>query len=116
MADKIKLALAGLFVVAGIAGFYFLRDAILVLRVLAVLAGFGAAAAIGWFTAPGARFVQFARESIEETKKVVWPTRRETLQTTGVVLAFVVVMAIFLWLVDAGLLLVVKLLMGEGSA
>ena len=116
IADKIKLALAGLLVVAGIAGFYFLRDAILVLRVLAVLAGFGAAAAIGWFTAPGARFVQFARESIEETKKVVWPTRRETLQTTGVVLAFVVVMAIFLWLVDAGLLLVVKLLMGEGSA
>ncbi|MEW5707702.1 MAG: preprotein translocase subunit SecE [Pseudomonadota bacterium] len=116
VADKIKLTLAGLCVVAGIAGFYYLRDAVLVLRVLAVLVGLGAAAAVGWFTAPGARFVEFARESVEETKRVVWPTRKETLQTTGVVLAFVMVMAVFLWLVDAGLLLVVRWLMGEGSA
>jgi preprotein translocase subunit SecE len=116
VADKIKLTLAGLCVVVGIAGFYYLRDAVLVLRVLVVLAGLGVAATVGWFTAPGARFVEFARESVEETKRVVWPTRKETLQTTGVVLAFVMVMAVFLWLVDAGLLLVVRWLMGEGSA
>jgi preprotein translocase subunit SecE len=52
---------------------------------------------------------------VAEARKVVWPTRKETIQTTGVVFAFVVVMALFLWLVDAGLLWAVKLLMGQGN-
>ena len=47
--------------------------------------------------------VGFAREAITETKKVVWPSRKETVQTTGMVFAFVVVMAIFLWLTDKSL-------------
>jgi len=55
----------------------------------------------------------FAQESVGETKKVVWPTRKETLQTTGVVFAFMVVMALFLWMVDAGLLWAVKRLLGQ---
>jgi preprotein translocase subunit SecE len=55
----------------------------------------------------------FAQESVGETKKVVWPTRKETLQTTGVVFAFMVVMALFLWVVDAGLLWAVKRLLGQ---
>ena len=50
-----------------------------------------------------------------EARKVVWPTRKETIQTTGIVFAFVVVMALFLWLVDAGLLWAVKLLMGRSD-
>ena len=50
-----------------------------------------------------------------ETKKVVWPTRKETLQTTGIVFVFVVVMALFLWAVDASLLWIVKMLMGRGE-
>ena len=45
--------------------------------------------------------------------RVVWPSRKETVQTTGIVFAFVLVMAIFLWMVDAGLLLAVKYLMGQ---
>ena len=73
--------------------------------------GFG----LGARSEPGKRFYVYAQESIAETKKVVWPTRKETLQTTGVVFAFVVVMALFLWLVDASLLWVVQKLMGQGD-
>ncbi|MBI2313003.1 MAG: preprotein translocase subunit SecE [Betaproteobacteria bacterium] len=115
MTDKVKLGLALLLVVAGIAGFYFLRDSALVIRVASVLAGIGAAVAVTWFTEPGKQFFAFAQESTTETKKVVWPTRKETFQTTGVVFLFVVVMALFLWIVDAGLLLVVQLLMGRSE-
>ena len=115
MAEKIKLLLAGLLVVAGIAGFYFLSDSPTVVRVLAVLAGLVLAAAVAWYTEAGRAFYGFSRESADEARKVVWPTRKETLQVTGVVMLFVVVMALFLWLVDAGLLWLVKLLMGRGE-
>jgi preprotein translocase subunit SecE len=115
MADKIKLTFAALLVVAGIAGFYALAASPLALRVLAVIGGLIAGAAVALFTAPGREFAGFARESVAETKKVVWPTRKETVQTTGVVVAFVVVMALFLWLVDAGLLLIVRLLTGRSE-
>jgi preprotein translocase subunit SecE len=115
MADKIKLALALALVLAGIAGFYYLRESPTVLRVACVLAGAILAAVIAWQTEPGRRFYAFSQEAVAETKKVVWPTRKETLQTTGVVLLFVVTMAVFLWVVDATLLWGVKLLMGRGE-
>ena len=99
-ADIAKLAIAALLVAAGIAGYYLLGDAALVLRVLAVAAGIAAGAAMAVFTAPGREFLAFARESLVEVKKVVWPTRKETIQTTAAVLAFVVVMALFLWVSD----------------
>jgi preprotein translocase subunit SecE len=73
------------------------------------------AAAIGWFTRPGRDFVQFARESTEEAKKVVWPSRKETLQTTGVVFLFVFIMAVFLWIVDWGLLWATQKVIGHGG-
>ncbi len=103
MADKIKFALALLLLAAGVAGFYLLGQQAMILRVLCVLAGVGAALAVGWKTEPGQRFVVFTRDAITETKKVVWPSRKETLQTTGIVFAFVVVMALFLWLTDKSL-------------
>ena len=115
MADKIKLGLAVLLVVAGIAGFYLLKDNAAILRVASVLAGLVTAALVAWTTAPGRVFFVFAQESVVETKKVVWPSRKETVQTTGMVLAFVVVMAIFLWIVDALLVWGVKFLMGPGA-
>jgi len=98
--DNIKLVIAGALMAAGLAGYYLLSDQLLVLRILAVLAGTAAGAALAWFTAPGATFAAFARESVVEVKKVVWPTRKETIQTTAAVFAFVVVMAVFLWLSD----------------
>jgi preprotein translocase subunit SecE len=111
--DKIKLGFALLLLIAGIVGFYYLRDSAMVIRVVSVLSGTALAAVTVSFTAQGKQFYAFSRESWEETKKVVWPSRKETLQTTGIVFAFVLVMAIFLWMVDAGLLLAVRYLMGQ---
>ena len=65
--------------------------------------GVALAAAVAWKTEPGQRFFTFANESVIEAKKVVWPTRKETMQTTGAVFAFVVVMALFLYLTDKSL-------------
>jgi preprotein translocase subunit SecE len=111
--DKIKLGFALLLLIAGIAGFYFLRESAMVLRVISVLSGVVLAAVVVWFTSQGKQFFAFARESSDETRKVVWPSRKETLQTTGIVFAFVLVMAVFLWMVDAGLLLAVRYMMGQ---
>ena len=98
--DKAKLAAAVALVAAGVWGYYWLAESALVLRVLAVVAGVAAGAAVAWFSAPGREFAVFAGEAVAEVKKVVWPTRKETIQTTGAVFAFVVVMAIFLWISD----------------
>lgn len=103
MADKIKFALALLLLAAGVAGFYLLGEQAMIVRVLAVLVGVGAAAAVAWNTEPGRGFFAFAKESVTEAKKVVWPSRKETVQMTAAVFAFVVVMAVFLWLTDKSL-------------
>ena len=100
MADQAKLAVAAALVVAGVAAYYWLAESALVLRVLAVVAGIAAGAGVAWTSEPGREFVAFAREAVGEVKKVVWPTRKETMQTTAAVFAFVVVMAVFLWISD----------------
>jgi len=115
MADKIKLLVAFLLVVAGIAGFYFLSDSAAVIKLASVLVGLLLATAVALSSEPGKVFFAFGKDSIAEAKRVVWPTRKETLQTTGVVILFAVTMALFLWAVDAGLLLVVNGLMGRGE-
>jgi len=115
MADRIKLALAGLAIVAGLVGFYALANRPLGLRVLSVIGGVAAAAVVGWFTEPGRQFVVFARESVAEAKRVVWPTRKEAMQTTGVVFVFVVLMALFVFVVDVSLSAIVRMLMERGS-
>jgi preprotein translocase subunit SecE len=99
-ADIAKLAVAVLLALGGVAGYYFLSDSALVLRILAVLGGVIAGAVVAYFSAPGREFAVFAGEAVAEVKKVVWPTRKETIQTTAAVFAFVVVMAVFLWLSD----------------
>jgi preprotein translocase subunit SecE len=115
MADKIKLALAVLLVIAGLAGYYYLSEQPLILRVAAVLAGIVLAAALAWLTAPGKQFLAFSQEAVAEARKVVWPTRKETVQTTFIVFVLVVVMGVFLWIVDWGLLIVVQRLMGRSE-
>ena len=115
MVDKVKLGAAIALLCAGIAGYYLLAESAMIIRVAVVLLGAGLGAAVAWTSAPGKQFYAFAQESADETRKVVWPTRKESLQTTGIVFLFVVVMGIFLWLVDTGLLWAVKLLMGRSD-
>ena len=115
MTDKIKLLAAALMVIAGIAGFYYLAESAAVIRLALVLGGVVTAMVILWYTALGQQFVGFSQEAVKEARKVVWPTRKETIQTTGIVFIFVVVMALFLWVVDASLLWAVKLLMGRSD-
>ncbi len=116
MAERIKIAIAAMIAVGGVAAFYWLVDRQpFMVRLLAMFGGFALAAVVMWFTEAGRTFLAFARESWEEAKRVVWPGRKETLQTTGVVFLFVFVMAVFLWIVDSGLLWVTQKLLGTGS-
>ena len=101
--DRVKLILAILVVVAGVVGFYLSRDQALIFRVLSVIGGPVLGGLIAWTSTQGRRLLAFLRESWQETRRVVWPTKKETWSVTLYVFLFVVVMAIFLWLVDSGL-------------
>jgi preprotein translocase subunit SecE len=98
-ADKAKLAVAALLVVGAVAAFYLIKgDAWMRWAALLVLV---AAAVTTFFTAEtGKQLIAFGRDSWREVGKVVWPSRKESIQMTGYVFAFVVVMALFLWLTD----------------
>ena len=98
--DRAKIALSVVAVLAGLVGFYALSQQALVLRIGAVLAGLVVAVVIASTSEPGKRFFAFGREAVAETKKVVWPSRKETIQTTAVVFGFVTVMAISIWGID----------------
>jgi len=111
--DKIKLAVAGVVVLAAIVGYYVLANSPFALRAGLVVGGLVVALVIAWTSQPGKDFIVYCQDSTTETKKVVWPARKETLQTTGVVVAFVIVMAIFLWAVDASLVVLVRVLVGR---
>lgn len=115
MMHKIRLALAVLLVAAGIGGFYLLGDKPAVLRILSVLAGMGAAVAVVLTTPTGVEASAFIKEAVAEARKVVWPSRKETIQTTGAVFALVVVMGIILWVVDFSLMWMIKLILGRGA-
>jgi len=103
MADKLKLTVAALLVMAGVTGFYQFSSSAMVLRLGCIIAGVASATAVAWFTAAGQALFVFSREAVAETKKVVWPTRKESFQTTAAVFAFIVVMAVFLWISDKSL-------------
>ena len=99
-ADKAKLALAVILVMASLAGFYLLGKQGPLAQWGGLIAGLVAAAVMFMTSEPGKQFVAFGRDAWREVKKVVWPTRKEALQMTAYVFAFVVVMALFLWLTD----------------
>ena len=99
-ADKAKLAVAGVLVIAAVVVFYMLAKQDLWMRVAALIVLLGAAVATFFTSEPGKQLIAYARDSIKEVKKVVWPTRKEALQMTGYVFAFVFVMALFLFLTD----------------
>ena len=99
-ADKAKLVAAGVLVVAAVAAFYVLAKEDLWLRVLALFALFAVAVAVFFSSENGKALIAFGRDAMREIRKVVWPTRKEAMQMTGYVFAFVFFMALFLWLTD----------------
>jgi preprotein translocase subunit SecE len=99
-ADKAKLAVAGVLVVAAVVAFYMLARQDLWVRVAALIVLLAAAVATFFTSEQGKQLIAYGRDSVREVRKVVWPSRNEALQTTGLVFAFVVVMALFLFLTD----------------
>ncbi len=98
--DKILVFSAILAAIAGLLAFTFLTDETLTVRVIAMLAGLVGGALIAAFSPSGKRFFAYGRSSYEELRRVVWPTRRETINTTGMVSAFAVAVAIYLFFID----------------
>jgi preprotein translocase subunit SecE len=99
-ADKAKLAVAGVLVIGAVAAFYALGKQDLWLRVVALIVLLVAAAGVFFTSESGKQLIAYGQDSAKEVRKVVWPTRKEALQMTGYVFAFVFVMALFLWLTD----------------
>ena len=100
--DKFKVALAVVATIAGVVGFFILKgqNKPALMCAGALVAGLAIAVLLLWTSAAGRDFLGFAKESVRETKKVVWPTRKEATQITMVVFGFVLMMAIFLWGTD----------------
>jgi len=98
--DKTKVALAVVAMIAGVVGFFYLKGQLPLIRASAIVVGLAVAVLLLWTSATGREFLNFAKESVRETKKVVWPTRKEATQITLLVFAFVAVMALFLWGTD----------------
>ena len=99
-ADKAKLAAAAALLLGAIAAFYLLAQKDMWMRLGALFVLLAAAVAAFFTSESGRQLIAFGRDSAREVRKVVWPTRKEAMQMTGYVFAFVVVMALFLWLTD----------------
>ena len=98
--DTVKLVVALLALIAGVVGFYYFADESQLLRVIGLLAIAVTAFFIVSTTEIGRRSLGFVRDARVEVRKVVWPTRTETTQTTIAVLIMVFLVAIMLWLID----------------
>lgn len=114
VADIVKLVLSPLLVVVGVVAFYQFADLLLLYRVLGLLAIVGIAVSIAFTTEKGRAVWQFMLESKQEVKRVVWPTRDETVRTTLLVFAMVFIVGLILWLLDMFLFWAVQLLMSQG--
>lgn len=99
-ADKVKLALVAVLVIASLAGYYKLSAQGALAQWGVLLLGLAVAAGVFLVSEPGRQLIAFSRDSVREVRKVVWPERKESIQITAYVFAFVVVMALFLWLTD----------------
>lgn len=99
-ADKAKLAAAAVLLLGSFVAFYLLAGKGALAQWGGLLVGLAAAVAVFLVSESGRRLVAFGRDAWREVKKVVWPTRKESIQMTAYVFAFVVIMALFLWLTD----------------
>lgn len=113
--DMIKLAVSAFLLIVGIVAFYYLASLSTLLRVVGLLVISGGAVAIALQTAPGRLLWQFMTDARMEVRKVVWPSRQETLQTTLVVVVMVLIVGITLWLFDMVLMAILRFLTGQGG-
>jgi len=112
--DSIKLGAALLLLAAAIVAFYRFDDQLLVVRVLGLLAAAGVSVFIAAQSTSGRNIISFIIGAKAEVRKVVWPTRAETMQTTMAVMLMVLLVGIFLWLLDMVLLWAIQILTGQG--
>jgi preprotein translocase subunit SecE len=113
--DTALATLAVVGVLGGIVAFYWYDEEALPLRVGMVVIGLGAGAALAWFSSYGREFLQFAQAARVELRKVVWPQREETIQTTVVVFIFAALMGVFFWALDWLLTLMTRFLGGQSG-
>jgi preprotein translocase subunit SecE len=113
--DTAMLAAASLCVIAGVVAYYYFEDAALLLRVFGVIAGVVLGSVLVYRTQQGQLLWRFIQGSRVEIRKVVWPTRQETTQTTLAVVVFVLVLGIFFWGLDFVLLLITRAVTGQGG-
>jgi len=113
--DKLKVAASIALVIAGIAAYYVLGADNTAQRWLAMVGGLVLGIAVFGWSSQGRTFWQFVLDSRIELRKVVWPTRPETFQTTAVVFVFVVLAGCFFWVLDLFLAWATKLLTGQGG-
>ncbi|MGB3067620.1 MAG: preprotein translocase subunit SecE [Ottowia sp.] len=99
-AEKARLGLVALLIIGALAAFYLLSKEGPLAQWGGLVVGLVLAAIVFFTAESGKRLIAFGRDSWREVQKVVWPTRKEALQTTAFVFAFAVVMALFLWLTD----------------
>ena len=112
--DLIKMLLAVGLIVAGVGAYYFFPDASVALRAVGVVVSVALAIAVFMSTVRGQELWAFIQSSRVELRKVVWPTKNETVQTAIAVIIFTIVMAIFFWVLDKFLFWATRLLTGQG--
>ncbi|MDD5275234.1 MAG: preprotein translocase subunit SecE [Methylovulum sp.] len=113
--DVVKQVFSVIFIVSGVAGFYYFSEFQLLYRVLGLVALFVVALAMMLTTGLGRSVWAFSLESRQEVRKIVWPTREETMRTTMLVFAMVFIVGLVLWFLDMFLFWGVRLLTGQGG-
>ena len=113
--DSVKWLVVCTMLLAGVGAFHYFGDQSLLLRVIGLLILIAVVAAVVLRTEKGRIGWEFVRDARTEVRKVVWPTRRETLQTTGIVIVMVGLVAVMLWMLDTFLGWLVRSLLGQGG-
>jgi len=113
--DTALITLSVLVLFVGIGAFYWYEDQALAIRIGMVVAGLAVGAGLAWFSWYGREFWQFAQAARIELRKVVWPSRDETVKTTYVVFIFAIVMGLFFWGLDWVLTWLTRLLTGQSA-
>jgi preprotein translocase subunit SecE len=115
MVDTAKIAAAVAIALVGFVAYYYFDNAPAPLRALGVLVAVGIAVLVGLQSAQGQSLWRFVQAARVELRRVVWPTREETIQTTIAVLVFALIMGVFFWLLDLGLLYATSKITGQGG-